>query len=121
MIIFNFSFLFSIAFDFTSVAPNTIDVIRQTYPAMKVLYKEAIEDVLKKKYIFSYKKIDEAIEASLNMEETFDDDMAGKKAVLYNTVLSIDARSKTEEEPSTKKPKLSENAGSFTKKFATDK
>ena len=102
-----------IAFDFTTVAPNTIDVIRQTYPALKVLYKEAIEDVLKKKYLFSFKKIDQAIEASLHMEETFDDE---PEKVLEKSA----ARSKPEEEPPlTKKAKLSET-GSFTKKYAMD-
>ena len=63
-----------IAFDFTTVAPNTIDVIRQTYPALKIFFKEALEDILNRKDVFKFKRIDQAIEASLNMEETYGDD-----------------------------------------------
>ena len=85
-----------IAFDFTTVAPNTLDVIRQTYPALKVLFQEAIEDVVKKKSFFKFKRIDQAIEASLNIEKTFGDEPA-----------EIDGN----------KPKRAKMSGDFSKKY----
>merc|ERR1712062_741058 len=63
-----------IAFDFTTVTPSTVDVIRPTYPALKILFKEAIDEVRSRKDVFKFKRIDQAIEASLNIEKSFDDE-----------------------------------------------
>ena len=86
----------SIAFDFTTVAPNILDVIRQTDTALKVLFNEAIDDVVKKNYCFKFKRIDQAIEASLNIEKTFGDEPA-----------EIDGN----------KPKRAKMSGDFSKKY----
>ena len=63
-----------IAFDFTSVNPRTLNVIRRTFPAFEVIFEEALREVLRKKDHFKYKRFDKAVEASLNMEESFADE-----------------------------------------------
>ena len=63
-----------IAFDFTSVNPQTFNVIRQTYEALETIYESALEEVLRKRINNKHKRIDRAIAASLNLEETFGDD-----------------------------------------------
>ena len=50
-----------IAFDFTTVTPKTVNVIQQTYPALKILFKEAIDEVRSRKDVFKFKRIGKKI------------------------------------------------------------
>ena len=63
-----------IAFDFTSISPKTFNVIRKTFPALEAIFETEMEEVLRKRINFKYKRIDKAIEASLNLEESFADE-----------------------------------------------
>jgi len=111
-----------IAFDFTTVTPKTVNVIQQTYPALKILFKEAINDVRSRKDVFKFKKIDETIEASLNMERSFENQsnetfgdprMRPKKARLegdfQKAKISNQSKQKEAQEPN-----------AFSKRYAND-
>lgn len=64
-----------IAFDMTSVCPQTFKVIRQTYPVLKAVFKDALEEVYSRSDNIRGKRFDQAIAASLNIDgdEIFDE------------------------------------------------
>ena len=111
-----------IAFDFTTVTPKTVNVIQQTYPALKILFKEAINDVRSRKDVFKFKKIDETIEASLNMERSFENQsnetfgdprMRPKKARLEGDFQKAKISNQS-------KPKEAQEPNAFSKRYAND-
>jgi len=98
-----------IAFDFTTVTPSTVDVIRPTYPALKILFKEAIDEVRSRKDVFKFKRIDQAIEASLNMEKSFDDESKETEVNPKKRKISGEFQPKKAQEPE-----------AFSKRYAKD-
>ena len=68
-----------VAFDFLSVNPKTIKAIHKTYPALKLVYKEAMDLVYKRSDPVFNKRIDEAVAASLKMVDDNDEKDRGQK------------------------------------------
>ena len=92
--------------------------IRKTYPALKILFKEAIDDVMKKKSFFKFKRIDQAIEASLNIEETFGDEPAEiDRNKPKRAKVSGNFRKNEPTEVDGNSPKRAKVTGNFSKKY----
>lgn len=57
-----------IAFDNMTVTPQTIDVVKQTYPALRVMFKEELEMMEEKKNNFEFRKVDHVVAYNLAQE-----------------------------------------------------